>query len=1064
MTQSTPEPAIALWLLDQARARGSMLGILRSAPRLARVAALASGMAGDVELLVLPPWDVLPYDRTPPSAAAVGRRVHSLVALAQPAIRPRLVLTSAAAALIRVRPARAWDGATLVLRPGDAPDLDVLRIALAERGYHWDERVDEPGEVALRERALDLFPAGDALPVRLELDDAGRIAAIATYDPITQRTIGPVAQVVLTPAIEYPLDPDDRDAAAAALDAEAWSDPDFIPPDLTPEDIPSQRLVPLMDYLPGVAWWADPEVPDRWNAVAETIQDAHAASTAARRARPELPLPPRPARLYLTPDQAATALNGPNPALQAVGEPVATPARIADLVRDAQAAAADGAVVIATPTEPGRVAASLAKRGLDVRVATDWGDATSGGATVLQMDADQGLRAPGLLLLPIGALLRAQTPGLPLLADIDAPRCGDIVVHEDHGVARLVDLRPLETDGQSDERIALMFADGAELLVPTQELDRLWRYGADGKVALDRMGGDAWRQKRMETQAEIEATAAQLAAAAAARAQVAAPVLTPPAAEYATLARRFPHPLTRDQRAAADAVLADLASGRPMDRLLCGDVGFGKTEIALRAAAAVALAGMQVLIAAPTTVLARQHLDTVRARFAGTGITVDGMVRGPNTPDGRAARRRLRNGETQIVIGTQGLAADGVRFAKLGLAVIDEEQRFGEDDKTRLAAPHKLVMTATPIPRTLQGALVGLRDVSTLTTPPAHRQATRTFVLPWEPSLVRDALLRERRRGGQSFVVAPRIQDLTALQAELTELVPELHIVTAHGRMKPEALEAAVLGFAGGEGDVLLATNIIEAGLDIPRANLMMVTGADRFGLAQLHQLRGRVGRGARRGTAYLLTARGQKLMPATQRRLHALEALSGLGAGFAVAAADLDQRGAGDLFGAEQAGHVRAVGTALYQHLLARAVAAHAGEPPAPPAPDLRTGLGGCIPDSYIPEQDLRLSVYAQLAHLADPAALLAFGDELADRFGPRPPALDALLSLHRLRVACLAHGIARLDAGPRGVALTLHDGAEPDRMAQAFSGTLHDGRVLLPIAAADPAARAAEVLAALR
>ena len=683
---------------------------------------------------------------------------------------------------------------------------------------------------------------------------------------------------------------------------------------------------------------------------------------------------------------------------------------------------------------------------------------------MLKMETADGLRTPKFLLLPIGALLRAQTHEHSLTPDIDAPRCGDIVVHADHGVTRLKNLRAVETEGIQEERIALEFADNAELLVPVGELDRIWRYGStEGRVALDRIGGEAWSRKRAETQAEINATATRLAAAAAARAQASAPAMAPPSSPYAALARRFPYPPTRCQRAATDAVLADLASGRPMDRLLCGDVGFGKTEVALRAAAATALAGFQVLIAAPTTVLARQHLDTVRARFAGSGIEVEGLVRGANTPEGRTIRRRLRDGSAHIVVGTQGLASENVRFARLGLAVIDEEQRFGEADKTRLAAPHKLVMTATPIPRTLQGALVGLRDVSTLLTPPAHRQPTRTFVLPWEPSLVRDALLRERRRGGQSFVVVPRIQDLVALQAELAELVPGLHLVAAHGRMAPETLERAVLGFARGEGDVLLATNIIEAGLDIPRANLIVVASADRFGLAQLHQLRGRVGRGQRRGTAYFLTPAGRRLPPATLRRLRAMEALSGLGAGMAIAAADLDQRGAGDLFGEEQAGHVRTLGTGLYQHLLGVAMAERRGEPTLPPTPDLRTALTGHIPETYVPEQDLRLSLYARLARLSQPAALSAFADELADRFGPRAPELDSLILLHRLRLACTERGVARLDAGPRGTALTPLGSTDISglaRLADACGGTVRDGRVLLKLALADPAARAAALL----
>jgi len=722
-------------------------------------------------------------------------------------------------------------------------------------------------------------------------------------------------------------------------------------------------------------------------------------------------------------------------------------------------------VVVATPSDPARVAASLARRGLDAHAAEAW--PTRPGIHVLLLDIHDGLRAPGLLILPIGPLLRAR-PTHAALHDADAPRLGNLVVHEDHGIARLHALR--DVDGE--ERLALRFADEAELLVPTWELDRIWRLGDDGH-APDRIGGEAWHRRRAEVEEEVQATAAQLAQAAAARTAAAAPVIKHhPGA--AALHRRFPHPLTACRRAAIDAVQADLAAGRPMDRLVCGDVGFGKTEVALRAAAGAALAGWQVLVAAPTTVLARQHLEVFERRFAGSGITVAGLIRGATTPEGRAARRAVARGEARIIVGTQGLAADGVSFARLGLSVIDEEQRFGEDDKRRLAGlagegghrPHVLTMTATPIPRTLQGALVGLRDVSLLQTPPAHRQPTRTFVLPWDPAVVREALLRERRRGGQSFLVVPRIGDLTAMQSDLAELVPELRVAAAHGRMKADALEGAVVGFARGEGDVLLATNIIEAGLDIPRANLMIVWGADRFGLAQLHQLRGRVGRGARRGSAYFLTERGRRLSATTLHRLRTLESLSSLGAGVALSMADMELRGAGDLFGARQAGHLAAIGTELYQHLLARATALGRGDPVQHPAPSLRAALSGCIPDDAVPEPNLRLSLLRRLSRLDSPAALHEFEEELHDRFGPPGPALDALLLQARLRLLLRAAGVAAADLGPQAAALTPTNPRDPfalATLAARIGGTIRGERVVLAWHERDPSAQAGRLLEVL-
>ncbi len=916
---TVPEPALALWLVEQALALGALLHVSGGEAQLARVRAAAEAFAGTrVEVLTLPPWDVLPYDRSAPSARVIGQRVRTLACLAEAAARPRLVLTTADAALQRVPPPGSWTGSELVLAVGDTLHIDRFRAGLAERGYHLDERIDEPGEVAIRGLTIEVFPAGEAAPVRLSLNADCRITAIHAYDPATQRSTGVLDRVPLRPAIEFPPDPDEAALAALAM---------AHPEDLSPEEAEAAaasppRLVPLFEYLPGVAAVLDAEVEDRWRAFAEQVEDAYATTRKARRAQGEAGLLPRPSRLYVTPAQAIRALAGRVIRAEPEGISVEAPRRVEALAEAVRVAASRGGrVVIAVPAEPAAVAASLARHGLDARVATAWDEVAPGEAAVLRMDISEGLARPGLLVLSVAALLRARGSAAGLVAMEEAPRIGDLVVHLAHGVTRLTGLSSVEVEGQAEERAALAFADGAELLVPVNELDQVWRYGheADG-AALDRMGGEAWRRKRAEIEAEVAETARSLAAAAVARAAQRAPVIVPAQPETDRLARRFPYTPSPDQRAAIDAVLADFAAGRPMNRLVCGDVGFGKTEVALRAMAAAALAGCQVALAAPTSVLARQHLNAMCRRFAGTGMRVEGL-RATTSSAGRAVLRGLASGEVRVVVGAQGIASEGVRFARLGLVVIDEEQRFGEADEARLAglrqgdeAVHALAMTATPIPRTLQGALVGLRDVSVIATAPVRRQPTRTFVLPWDLPVAREALLREHRRGGQSFVVVPRIGDMNDMAAKLAEAVPELRVVQAHGRMRADALEEAVVGFSDGEGDVLLATNIIEAGLDIPRANTMLVLGAERFGLAQLHQLRGRVGRGQRRGSVYLMTDPGRRLAPATRQRLRTIEALSGLGAGVAISAADFDQRGAGDLFGEKRAGHVRTIGTELYQ------------------------------------------------------------------------------------------------------------------------------------------------------
>jgi transcription-repair coupling factor (superfamily II helicase) len=464
-----------------------------------------------------------------------------------------------------------------------------------------------------------------------------------------------------------------------------------------------------------------------------------------------------------------------------------------------------------------------------------------------------------------------------------------------------------------------------------------------------------------------------------------------------------------------------------MDRLVCGDVGFGKTEVALRAAAAAALAGRQVAVVAPTTVLARQHLRTFQRRFAGLGVEVAHLSRLVGPAEARAVKKGLADGTVRVVVGTHALAGKGIAFRDLGLLVIDEEQRFGVAHKKKLrdlaAGGHVLTLTATPIPRTLQAALVGLQELSIIATPPARRQPIRTFLTAFDPASLREALLRERRRGGQSFVVCSRVEDIGPMRERLAGIAPELDVRVAHGQMPPAEADDAMVRFADGEGDVLLATNIIESGLDIPRANTMLVWRADRFGLAQLHQLRGRVGRGRARGIAYLLTEPGEALAPATEKRLRTLEALDRLGAGFAVSAGDLDLRGAGELLGEEQAGHVKLIGPDLYRHLLQRALR---GEGPEDEwSPELNLGLAGLIPEDYVDEPEMRINLYARLARFDGDETLDDLAAEIEDRFGPMPQPVRNLLDLASLKQLCLRLGIARVDAGPQAIALTFRPGA---------------------------------------
>ena len=887
------------------------------------------------------------------------------------------------------------------------------------RAYQWDERVDEPGEAALRGQVIDIFPSGEVEAVRLYLD-ADRIERITGVDGVTLRSTRDYEQVTLRPATEFRIDADELDAATSRLEPNSSGS-------VVAQRLP-RRLQSLFEAMPDAAIHYGPEVPERWRSVRDAIDDAYAAARKAGRVSGDAGELPPPGKLFLTVEEVMQACGTPVELGSPQTEDLPAPHRLTTLLDLIEGAGTDR-VLIAAPGAPDSVAKSLRRRG--VNAGTDIEPESGlGTITVITADPLSGLRAPGLLMLPIGPLLRPKASAT-LTVSTDAPRVGETVVHVDHGVCRVRGLRQV---GEED-CLVLEFADATEVLIPPTAFDRVWRYG-DAGSPLDQPGGSAWLKRRVKIETELHDTAAHLQDCIAARQAATAPVLEPDPERFAAVARRFPFPLSNDQRATIHAVRADLASGRPMDRLLCGDVGFGKTEIAIRAAAVAASAGFQVAMLAPTSVLARQHLALFQARFAGTGIRVEGLIQAEQDAATDALRHAIAAGEVGIVIGTIGLV--GMKFDRPGLVIIDEEQRFGEDDKAALAglAPHVLAMTATPIPRTMQAALVGLRDVSLLATPPQARQPIRTFVLSWDDIVVREALLREGRRDGQSFIVCPRIADIAPLQAKLAELVPELSVTVAHGRQAPDVLESAIVDFAAGRGDILIATDIIEAGLDIPRANLMIVTHAERFGLAQLHQLRGRVGRGTRRAAAYLLTEVGVTLAPATQQRLATMQALSGLGDGVAISAADLNLRGAGDLFGGKQAGHVRAVGTELYQHLLLEAVSLRRGEPPRRPAAELHVELAGRIPPDYVPDENLRISLLRRLFRLEDLPSLRQFADELQDRFGPPPPATEALLAIERLRLLAQGLQLSRIDAGPTACALTPIDRTQLDAMAQAFGG----------------------------
>ncbi len=976
--------------------------------------------APSIDVLVLRPWDCFPYDRVSPSRESMGARIAVLRRLVETSERRRVVVTCPDAAMQKIAvPAEAFQ-----LARGMTLDRAALEAYARRTGYVTDDRVDEPGDIAFQGRVVDVFPADAAMPVRIMLSEGDLVDDLRSYDPSTQRSDGAIERFDLLPACELVL-PDDE---ARWPGAEHWL-PAFHP-----------DLRTLFDLLPDAAVAYEADVSASCDRFAGRVAEAYEARRGFRGAEDRLP--PAPDRFYLS----RKAVMGVLAKRRRVDLDTEACEPTPSFTLEKNAASAFAAFARAIVKGGGRVViAGLAReRALlrqalrrvepEPRAVKGWQEASAapaGAILTLDADLDLGFVDRGTAVITATDVFGARVApdgDAATLEAASAPRPGDVVVHEDHGFAILRGLETVAVDGGAHEMLRLDFHGEDTLLVQTGELDRIWRYGSEpDAVALDRLNTDGWNNRRVKVSGYVEQAAVRLVALARERANTKTAPVTPPSDAYARFAARFSFPETADQLAAVAAVLDDLASGTPMNRLVCGDVGYGKTEVALRAAAAVALSGKQVALVAPTTVLARQHAQTFERRFAGTDVAVVQLSRLVSVGEAREAKRQLASGKAGIVIGTRAVTAADIDFDDLALVIVDEEHRFGTRMKADLKAlaPHHLALSATPIPRTLQGALVGVQDVSVLAAPPARRRAVRTFLSPFDVVVARTALLRERRRDGQSFVVVPRIEEIDGVLAMLAEATPDLSIGVAHGDMPGRDVDEAMVRFADGATDVLVATALIESGLDVPRANTILIWGADRFGLAQLHQLRGRVGRGRVQGTAYLFTPEDGAVAKTTADRLATLLAADKLGAGFAISARDLDLRGGGDLVGEEQAGHMRLVGASLYQHLLRRAVRAMSGEPCEDRrSTALQIEAAAALPATYVPDEALRIELYAKLARLDEVDDVEAFGEELADRFGPLPAETARLLALRRVSILAEAAGVTAVVAGPKATALSFAPG----------------------------------------
>ena len=1069
-------------LLAEELAKGApVCHIARDDKRMEAMRAALAFFAPGALVLTFPAWDCLPYDRVSPNADTSATRMAALAALVQGLPGPFILLTTLNAAAQKLPAREVLKTSSFTARVGDRIDEAALRNFLVRMGFSQSPTVTEPGDYAIRGGIIDIYPPGEGGPVRLDLfgdvlDGARR------FDPATQRTTEKLTVVELAPVSEVILDDASitrfRQNYRIEFGAAGSDDPLYEAVSAGRKHAGMEHWLPffhekletLFDYLPGVAVMLDDQITparlSRWEGIADQY-DTRLEAMKRKDRLDSVYKPAAPGLLYLD-DAAWDAALAGHRVIQLVELPQATGPGVLDaggrigrnfaperqlenvnlfsaLADHLNARRVDGQVVIASYSDGARERLKGLLEDEDVhgaKLIRDIRDvpAGKGGLFLAVWALEHGFEGKGLTVISEQDVLgdrlirgaKKKRKAENFLTEAQSLSPGDLVVHVDHGVGRYKGLETILALGAPHDCVALEYAGGDRLFLPVENIELLSRYGHEEGL-LDKLGGGAWQAKKAKLKERIRQIAERLMRVAAERLLRKAPILEAPHHEWDAFSARFPYQETDDQLSAIDEVVDDLAEGRPMDRLIVGDVGFGKTEVAMRAAFIAALSGVQVAVIAPTTLLARQHFKTFADRFRGTAITVRPLSRFVSARDAAETREGLAEGSVDIVIGTHAVLAKQVKFRNLGLLVIDEEQHFGVAHKERLkemrSEIHVLTLTATPIPRTLQLSLTGVRDLSIIGTPPIDRLAIRTYVSEFDSVTIREALLRERYRGGQSFYVVPRIRDLPDIEEFLKTHVPEVSYVIAHGQMAAGELDARMNAFYDGQYDVLLATTIVESGLDIPTANTMVVHRADMFGLAQLYQIRGRVGRSKLRAYCYLTTKPRVPLTPNAQKRLRLLGSLDSLGAGFSLASQDLDLRGAGNILGEEQSGHINEVGYELYQAMLEETIARiKAGDIETPTeddgqwSPQINLGVPVMIPESYIPDLDVRLGLYRRLSSLTTKVELEGFAAELIDRFGPVPKEVNTLLLVMRIKAMCRRAHIGRLDAGPKGATIQFH------------------------------------------
>lgn len=1100
---SVPDGYDAVLLDRFSRKSKEILYVVSDGVSLERTADMLRYLNPKLDVLKFPAWDTVPYDRVSPNVNIVAQRVETLTEIVtnpNPK-KPRVIIASIGSLIQKLPPQKIFLNSVRLVKVGGKLSFNDFIHYAALNGYNRVEQVIEPGEYAVRGDIIDIFPVGTNEPLRIDLFD-DEVERIRTFDAMTQRTTGELTHYSFQVMGEVALDENTirsfrskyREAFGAAFkDDEIYADISEGIKHLGMENwLPffyEDPLPDLFSYLPSadivIGRSFDEALKAKCDGIADYYQARLEALNIKSAAEQDVYRPVKPELLYLNEKQVyeilakRQAVKFTNLSIESTEEIIdaeVVPGRsfahaknvnLGQVYTDLAAYLRENQKlkrVICCYSEGSRdrVFSLMSEHEIkDLSFADNWDEAREkdfSKTVMVVLNLSQGFRGDGLCFISeqdiLGERQHRKTvrkaSSKDFIADVGSLNVGELVVHIEHGIGKFLGLENITAGGAPHDCLKILYANDAKLFVPVENIDVLSRYGIeDDNIQLDTLGGMAWQAKKAKVKQKIRDIAEKLIQIAAQRHLKKADAFVPPQGLYDEFCSHFPYNETDDQLNAIADVMQDLGQSVPMDRLVCGDVGFGKTEVALRAAFAVAASGAQVALIVPTTLLARQHYMNFKQRMEGFPVRVKMLSRLVTPKEAEQTKKGLEDGSVEIVIGTHALLSKDIKFCNLGLLIIDEEQHFGVAHKEKLKAiksdVHVLTLTATPIPRTLQLSLTGVKQLSIIATPPVDRLAARTFVMPFDKVMIKEAIYREKFRHGQTFFVCPRVSDIFGVEKELRELVPDVKILVAHGQMPVKQLENVMNDFADGKADLLLSTTIIESGIDMPSVNTMIVYRSDMFGLAQLYQLKGRVGRGKLRGYCYFTIPRQKALKPIAERRLNILQALDTLGAGFSLASHDMDIRGSGNILGEEQSGHIKEVGIALYQHMLEEEImrlktgelADERQKQISDWAPQITTGIPIMIPETYVRDLGVRLGLYKRIGDIADKAGLDDIREELIDRFGKLPEEVDNLLKTVEIKQLCRSANIEKIDAGAKGVLITLRNNtfAKPDKLIDFIS-----------------------------